>query len=493
MEREGEDELQVSTPDYPQMLKVLAEQIGGPATVAPTPDEFEALKPHHVTPKQTAAALDAVIDLTKRGRDREWELRVMTLHGGDADDPVTAEDGVVQINNFRRSVEHMQLVFSVKDVKDYQFEVVTLDRVHLAWRNQCKAAEANGEDIPRHPFLPLVRAWLKRPTEVVPFTPRRRGSLPRLANVTDAEAEDAMTLPFPSSDEKQLSLPGIPEAIDGYPSWLLNAFEHLVGDIKWRYPPLSLRLFVAVLLRLCNADRDGAWHTMAFPVLQRNVKHPAGESLESMLYGEKGWTNWHSKEHQDRLLRALHELKRSAATWLTRPDNDGGFEFFNVSGFHMKKGEPFVEGIVEFSVRIPRSAAHGDRIDWAALQGYGLKSRPLYCGYLSACAVIGATAHHGHGQTAEIGKPLVGEDGKALYHKGKPKRDNTALVPNERAERLVRPHTKRDLARFCAMNPNIREDRRRAVAHFEKIDDDGYIDLRREGDMWRIFAPRNTG
>lgn len=481
----------MSTPDYPQMLKVLAEQIGGPATVAPTPDEFEALKPHHVTPKQTAAALDAVRDLTERGRDREWELRVMTLHGGDADDPVTAEDGVVQINNFRRSVEHMQLVFSVKDVKDYQFEVVTLDRVHLVWRNQCKAAEANGEDIPRHPFLPLVRAWLKRPTEVVPFMPRRRASLPRLANVTDAEAEAAMTIPLPTNDDEhgQMTLPGIPEPVEGYPSWLLNAFAHLVGDINGRYPSLALRLFVAVLLRLRHVDRDGKWHTLSFPVLQRNCeRYDLKESLESMLYGKQGWKHWYSEEHQNRLIRALHELKRSAAVWLRRQNST--FEFFNVSGF---KGDPkgrFVEGIVEFSLRVPRSAANGDRIDWEALQGYGMTSRPLYCAYLSACALQGMSAHNGHPQTAEIGKPLVGKNGKALYHDGKPKRDSKALVPNEIGARFVRGYSSRDLAQFCSMDPEQRMHRTRAVGHFQRLDDDGHIDFRQDGRNWRVFGRR---
>ena len=467
---------------YEEVLLNIAKGIGGEKCVGPTPDELEGMGRWFVTDKHTEDALNRLLAAlpdveTSHYAHYEWGLGA--LHS-DADDGETPE-------LMRRAKTRLVFIMSPKQ-DGGQERYVSLDNAHAAWLFACDERER--DDIP-HPLTPLVEAWLKRPTQVVPFTPRRRASLPRLANVTDAEAEEAMTLLLPSSDEQQLTLPGIPEPIKGYPSWLLNAFEHLVGDIKWRRAPLSLRLFVAVLLRLRNADRDGKWHTMEFPVLQRNVKFPAEESLESMLYGEKGWTNWRSKDHQDGLLRALHKLHRTDATRLTRPDREGGSEFFDVSGFDGEKGAPFVEGVVEFSVRVPRSAAHGDRIDWEALQGYGLKSRPLYCGYLSACAVIGAAAHHGHGQTAEIGKHLVGKDGKALYHKDKPKRDNTALVPNELGKRLVRPHTKRDLARFCAMNPNIGADRSRAVGHFEQLDDDGHIDLRRDGDMWRIFAPRN--
>ena len=335
-------------------------------------------------------------------------------------------------------------------------------------------------------LTPLVRAWQRaQPSRIAPFALVRRASMPRFHRVSDDEAQHALAIPLPDAREPdQLTLPGPPDAIAGYPSWLLNTFEALVGDIKGRRAPMELRLFVAALLRVARADRDGQWHMMAFPVLDKHRERwRAPESIESLLF-DNGWTNFNRDgDGLPRLLKAIEAINRSPAAWLAKPEISTAFEFFRVTGAPTAE-----DGLVEFSIRIPASAANGDRLDWPSLRRYGTTSRALYCAYLSASALLGETAHRGHPQTAEIRKPLLGKDGKPLRDKAGRVRRGRELVANDRAQRLVRPYSAADLARFCAMDVTRKQDRNRAVGHFETLAQDGHIDLRKEGGQWRIFG-----
>lgn len=335
-------------------------------------------------------------------------------------------------------------------------------------------------------LVPLVRAWqAAQVARTNAFTPVKAASVPRLHVVSVEDAKEAMTMPLPWREEPaQLTMPGMPEPIEGYPSWLLSAYESLVGDINGR-TSYELRLFVAALLRIARADRDGQWHTIVFPVLEKHrERYGAKESIESLMF-EDGWTNF--ERDWPTLLTALKNLNRSPASRLVKHEINTSFEFFHVSA------DPQAEdGLVEFSIRIPPSAANGDRIDWPSLRRYGLKSRARYCAYLSAAALIGQTAHHGHPQTMQIGKPLLDDNGKERRGKGgRLIRSKDDMVANERARRLVRGYTSYDLARFAAMKPTRGMDRTRAVGHFEALAEDGHIDLQRDGSNWRIFgAPK---
>ena len=143
---------------------------------------------------------------------------------------------------------------------------------------------------------------------------------------------------------------------------------------------------------------------------------------------------------------------------------------------------------VEFIVRIPRSAAHGARIDWPTLCRYGQDSAPLYRAYLSAVEFMHQSAHLGQPITQLIGKPLLGTDGKPLRGKGgRVRRSTTEQIVNP-STRYVRGLTEGELTEMIGLNPGKRYYRQRARQAFKQLDNDGVIDLEQDGKVWRIFG-----
>ena len=94
--------------------------------------------------------------------------------------------------------------------------------------------------------------------------------------------------------------------------------------------------------------------------------------------------------------------------------------------------------LVEFVLRLPVEAAHGDRLDWPQLCHYGQRSATLYRAYLGAVAFMGRSARNGQPITERIAAPVLGPDGKQLRGKGgRIRRDPTQTIPNP-AARYVR-------------------------------------------------------
>ena len=67
--------------------------------------------------------------------------------------------------------------------------------------------------------------------------------------------------------------------------------------------------------------------------------------------------------------------------------------------------------LIEFTIRIPRSAAAGDRVDWPRLVSYGARSSRMFRAYLSVTAWLGRSAKRGHPITRLIAAPVVDQDG----------------------------------------------------------------------------------
>ena len=152
--------------------------------------------------------------------------------------------------------------------------------------------------------------------------------------------------------------------------------------------------------------------------------------------------------------------------------------------------------MVEFTVRIPASAAYGARADWQLLCRYGAVSAPLYRAYLSTVAYFDHSARAGHPITADIAAPVLNDDGNPKRRKGgQIVRSAHDTEPNP-AARFVRPLTDADLARMIGFDGDNRKHRLRARKAFEDLDADGVIDLQREGralaDFW-ARSPVNKG
>ena len=124
---------------------------------------------------------------------------------------------------------------------------------------------------------------------------------------------------------------------------------------------------------------------------------------------------------------------------------------------------------------------------------YGQESATLYRAYLSAIAYLDRSASKGHGITAQIGAPVLNNDGRPRRRKGgEIVRSAGKLVPNP-AARYVGALTSADMVSMIGLDPESKERRRDTRRAFKRLGADGVIDFQEEGrDSFRIFQPRNT-
>lgn len=317
---------------------------------------------------------------------------------------------------------------------------------HLEWM-------LTDEPIETHPAAALIRTWWSKPKLVEPYRPRPRAVL---ANWNAAGDKDRVLLqarqpmPVPEGGQLLLDLPELTPK--GSASWLLDLFDRAGGQSmrQGRGAPWDMRLFVGALLHLPIAKRDGQWHTLSLPV----------EEVIRWLHPD-GWHN-QGRDWQ-RLPDALFRMNREL-----------GFVEIEGLGYVQVGGATIVpkkqtDPVVEFTTRIPKTAAYGARLDWQRLCQYGQVSAVLYRAYLAAVDFMHLSAEQGKA----IEQAVKGEDGK--------------LQPNP-STRYVRGLTKGELTEMIGLDLSKRNNPNRAVEAFERLAEDGVIDLEHDGSLFRIFG-----
>ena len=348
--------------------------------------------------------------------------------------------------------------------------------------------ERRGSDTGLSLLTVLVEA-LPSPRDA--FKPVARASLPRLAKL----GHDAATLPdFPLQDApaapgEQLDLPGFGDAVRGCASWLLWLFDQAGGEslASGRGARWELRLFVYALLHLDVADRDGQWHTLriaASPEHAKAIEDATGRpmaNVEDWLHPH-GWSNkrrdWHN------LPEALRRMSRELS--YVPVDGIGYVAMLFPSVIPAKQGDP----LVEFTARVPRVAAHGDRLSWPRLLEYGADSARLFRAYLAVVAWLGRSAKRGHPMTRQIAAPVLGPDGEPARRRkgGAIVRSATERIDNPAARYVGPPLSEADLARMIGFDPTDRRRRGDARAAFERMEADGVIEIERDGRGWLLFG-----
>jgi hypothetical protein len=353
-----------------------------------------------------------------------------------------------------------------------------LERTHQSWINLLGL----WPDL-RHPLAAMVQAWQGRIKAADPFNPVKRASLPRLQGMGEGE----LRLPgFPPSLGAPRQLELFAPAITSCPSWLLWLYDAAGGE--WMAPggraPWAMRLFIGALLHLRIVDRDGDWHTLRFSALPPGKGPPKLPSIEPWLH-PGGWSNRRRDWHR---LPAALDVIRERLSYVPVPGL-GSVALLMPSVIPRTPADP----IVEFSIRIPAVAAKGARVEWPTLCRYGQESATLYRAYLSAIAYLDRSASKGHGITAQIGAPVLNNDGRPRRRKGgEIVRSAGKLVPNP-AARYVGALTSADMVSMIGLDPESKERRRDTRRAFKRLGADGVIDFQEEGrDSFRIFQPRNT-
>ena len=268
-----------------------------------------------------------------------------------------------------------------------------LAEVHQRWM-----AVRETDPEARHPLAPLVVAWLARPVNRDPFNLRSRASLPRLHRIEPSEAAQLPAFPGSNLPEpgRQLDLPGFGSSVEGCPSWLLWMFDAAGGESmkQGRGAPWPMRMFVGALLHVEIRARTGQWVTLRFPHLRRHESDwpvPGVRAVETWLHPEV-WTNF--RRDWPRLPAALDSMRERLS--YVPVAGFGSVAMVFPSVIPRSACDPFVE----FTVRIPASAARGARLDWPLLCRYGLESAAQYRalpehGRLLRPFGTGRTSHHG--------------------------------------------------------------------------------------------------
>ena len=360
---------------------------------------------------------------------------------------------------------------------------LTLAGIHRLWLMLPEADRPR----PRHPLAPIVAAWQEWPREVEPYRIVRRASLARLDRMTEAETARLPGFPNPDAPKPsgQLDLPGFGPVVSGCPSWLLWMFDATGGEsmAQGRGAPWPMRLFVGALLHVKVHDRTGRWITMRVPnddALASDVR-PAG--IHRWLH-PRGW--WPSNRRRDwhQFPAALDSMRERLSYVPVK--GIGSVAMLFPSVIPRDPSDPFVE----FTIRIPSSAAHGARIDWPRLCQYGTESAALYRAYLSAAALLDKSARRGQPITREIHPVVSGPDGKPRRRKGgRILRDTTRTEPNPAAH-YVEAVTDRDLARMVGFDSENRRRRHDARKAFERLHADGVIDLVQHRGLWWLYGPK---
>ncbi len=379
----------------------------------------------------------------------------------------------------------------------------TIERFHARWLTwETTRANANAKaELRRHPMgrvsemqaaggrhestkmepMPhyaqtLIDLWQRSPKNVLPFMPVTKASLPRFNRI---DRESTMELPAfdtdanSKSDEGQLELLPLGGLDESAVSWLLRLYNEVGGDImrKGKGAPYELRLFIGALLHLHIAQRDGQiWR----------IDVPTDKVIEWLH--PNGWGNKRRDWH--RLPEALMAIRSRLNAISIK--GVGSVQLMTVSVIPEQSTDPWVR----FALMVPMRAAKGVRINWRQLCEYGTQNAPVYCAYLSAAVAMDESARKGTLITKDIHPPIEDAHGRQKRHRGgKVVRDTKRLVPN-RAAQFVRVYSKDDLTRMAGMDPKDHNHRFRAMEAFNRLHDDGVIDLQRDGGNWRIFGPR---
>ena len=311
------------------------------------------------------------------------------------------------------------------------------------------------EPIETHPAATIIRDWWSAPKPVEPYRPNPRAVLADF-KATDPDRDRFLLsarrpVPVPEGGQLVLDLPELTPK--GCASWLLDLFDRAGGQSmrQGRGAPWDMRLFVGAMLHLPIAQRDGQWHRLNLPV----------EEIIRWLHPD-GWIN-RARDWQ-RLPDALFRMNRELGFVEIE-----GLGYVQIVGATIIPKEPS-DPVVEFTVRIPKTAAYGARLDWQRLCQYGQVSAVLYRAYLAAVDFMHLSAEQGKA----IEQAVKGKDGK--------------FRPNPSA-RYVRGLTKGELTEMIGLDLSKRDNPRRAIAAFERLADDKVIDLDRDGSLFRIFGP----
>ena len=348
----------------------------------------------------------------------------------------------------------------------------SIEAAHTLWM----AAREDGFK-GRHPLSSVVESilpeWKNMGIQIEPFRPQKKAQLTLFGRIEKQEGKRLIAVQTGyAPPQTELNFPEL-QRNDIVASWLLDLYGKVGGMVSsGRGAPYPLRLFVGGLLYTPIEHRDGEFHY--FPI--------STDEVISWLHPDIGYVKRQRWDAFRNGLKAINELG-----WVSIP-GVGQVKVLDASVIPEKPTDP----IVQFIVRVPPSAAHGATLDWGTLCEYGRESARLYRAYLTACEFMHRSALRGQPITQMIGRAILDQHGNPIKEKGKVKRSKRKFEHNP-LTRYVKGLNKAQLAQSIGLDAADRHNRRNALGAFERLADDGIIDLQKEGRgrgvQYHIFAP----
>ena len=385
----------------------------------------------------------------------------------------------------------MEITITATDQKDEISvnEIVLnggLKWIHKQWKSVNKERRNKKLSSITHPFAPIILAWIQRPKSTNPHIPKQKVNVPSLENMTQNEVSNLCLMDLPQNEQKptQQLLPGFDGLNSRIPSWILWLYNQATGGRnlgRGKGAPWDLHIFVSAIMQLSISDRTGQWFTCKYPhFIEHEDDWPDNRmSVERWLFKD-GWDPKNKKRYWYKLPEALNSIRNLGYV----PIGDYRVQIITPSVIPESMDARFIE----FTIRIPRSASQGARVDFDRLREYRTTGHLTYKAYLTAMALINRSAKNGNGITAEIGKPILDKDGNELYKKNKLIRSKTEFIENP-LKQYVPNLSDKDLAISIGLDPDNRNDRYKARKTFEYINEKGDIDMRNDGTGIRIFSP----
>ena len=303
------------------------------------------------------------------------------------------------------------------------------------------------------------------------FVPRTLGNFPRFAKARNVH-EGMPPMPgHPDASGEFGNLPDLGRDQKSMPSPILSLYGN-EGAVQTggKGAPLRLRLFTTSLIALPIPFRNDYYQEV----------HLSLDDIVRLIWPLGGWGG------RARNLRQLIEAAESLyeTSRVVFPDKSWRHLVAFMGGpGNFRSKEPF-----RFLVSVPAQAANGFDVNVPQLMGFGEVDALAFRACLSAIALMDASSHMGHGITRTIGKPV--ENGKPAHRPGgRVLRDAKVQIPNK-ASRFVPKLTGESLARMAGFQDIGRKQIARAIKAFERLHEDGVIDLVQEQDgRFRVFAP----
>ena len=306
------------------------------------------------------------------------------------------------------------------------FFAFSLSNAHHAWSE----ARQKVDDL-KHPLVPLIEAWFKRPLPVEPSR-RQYGIAPKFASVIDTRRDSSFAnLPDMTGTHGEIAayLPGFepqPPTFTSAP--VLHLYDYLGGTslTRGRAAPLTLRIFYEAVM---SVTVDARRHPRFVELTLRDLRdwlYPAVVRSDGKMR-----SSYKPSKHLPLILQALHSVHNLRVSVI--PDGHEAPTLWQPVSVRALPTHD-INSLVRFEVLLPPGSTRGALVDRHVLRELGLQSALKYRAYIGLCYFWDKYGRTKNGRRELVStRPVVArnEQGMLINDAGEPMLTNRG-TPDDR-------------------------------------------------------------